>query len=225
MNTIKVDKLPTIRRLPEYLRTLRDLECHGKILVSSSQLAEAMNIEPILVRKDLAMTGIEGTPRIGYNVSDVIASIEEFLGWGNSPMDVFLVGAGHLGTAILGYRELREHSHRIVAAFDRDPEKIGKTIHGVRVFKLDKLPDLVMRLDVHLAILTVPPQAAQEAADFLVRAGIQGIWNFTTVNLEVPAGVVTHKEDLMSGLAVLSVKLARVMGRPEISERLAGNKD
>jgi len=214
MNSIKVDKLPTIRRLPEYLRILRNLACHGKGVVSSGRLAEAMNIDPILVRKDLAMTGIEGTPRLGYKIPDLIAAIEELLGWGDASMDAFLVGVGHLGTAILGYQELSESGHRILAAFDKDPEKIGLTVHGIRVSGLDELPELVSRMKVHVAILTVPPGNAQEAADFLAKSGIQGIWNFTTVSLEVPEGVVTHKEDLMAGLAVLSVKLARVTGRP-----------
>jgi redox-sensing transcriptional repressor len=210
MNTIKVDKLPTIRRLPDYLRILRDLLQNGRDIVSSSQLAEAMNIESILVRKDLALTGIEGTPRIGYSIPHLITAIEDFLGWGNAPMDAFLIGAGQLGSAILGYQEIRDYGHRVVAAFDIDPQRIGMTIHGIRVFSLTKMPELLKRLNVRLAILAVPPAAAQRVTDILVKEGIQGIWNFTSVTLDVPDGVITHKEDLISGLAVLSVRLARV---------------
>ncbi len=206
--TTKVDKLPTIRRLPMYLRILRNLAEKGQEHVSSGQLAEVMNIESILVRKDLVLTGIVGTPRIGYHISDLISSVEGFLGWGER-LDVFLVGAGHLGTAVLGYKEMHDNSHRIVAAFDKDPAKVNCLIHGVRVHDIAELPALVDKMNVRLAILTVHAEDAQEVTDFLVKAGIKGIWNFTSVSLDVPDSVTTHKEDLLSGLAVLSVKMAR----------------
>jgi redox-sensing transcriptional repressor len=207
---MKVDKLPTIKRLPTYLRILRDLSTDGNEFVSSSQLAKVLNIEPILVRKDLVMTGIVGTPRIGYHISDLIGSIEDFLGWSDS-LDVFLVGAGHLGTAILGYKEINNYGHRIVAAFDRDPLKIDTSVHGIQVFDISTLPELRKKMNVRLAILAVHAEHAQGVADFLVEAGIQGIWNFTPVTLDVPDGTITHREDLISGLAVLSVKMARHM--------------
>jgi len=204
----KVDKQPTIRRLPMYLRILRGLADKGNEFVSSSQLADVMNIEPILVRKDLVLTGIVGTPRIGYHISDLIRSIEDFLGW-REPLATFLVGAGHLGTAILGYRDIKNFGHKIVAAFDKDPAKIGTSIHGIQVFDIKTIPDLLKKFGVRLAILAVPPEEAQEVADFIVQSGIQGIWNFSSVSLVVPKGVATHKEDLIAGLAVLSVKMAR----------------
>ncbi len=206
--TAKVDKLPTIRRLPMYLRILRDLVNKQSEFVSSSHLADVLNIEPILVRKDLVLTGIVGTPRIGYHVTDLIRSIEDFLGW-SKPLATFLVGAGHLGTAILGYQDMKNFGHKIVAAFDKDPGKIGTSIHGIMVHDVSKLPELQKKLDVRLAILTVPPENAQDVADFLVASGIEGIWNFSSVTLDVPKGITTHKEDLISGLAVLSVKMAR----------------
>jgi len=208
VKTTKVDKLPTIRRLPTYLRILRDLSSKGKEFVSSNQLAEVVNIDSILVRKDLVLTGIVGTPRIGYHISDLIRSIEDFLGWGD-PLNAFLIGAGHLGTAILGYKEMSNYGHKIVAAFDKDPRIIDQSIHGVRVFNIARAPELLKELNVRLAILTVPAEEAQEATDLLVEAGIQGIWNFTSANIDVPDGITMHKEDLISGLAVLSVKMAR----------------
>ncbi len=191
-----------------YLRILRDFSINGREFVSSSQLAGVLNIEPILVRKDLVLTGIVGTPRVGYHITDLITSIEEFLGW-RDPLAAFLIGAGHLGTAILGYKEIKKYGHKVVAAFDKDPKKIDTLIHDIRVYDLARLPELLNKYNVRLAILTVPPEEAQEVANFLAESGIRGIWNFTSVTLNVPNGVTTHKEDLISGLAVLSVKMAR----------------
>jgi len=207
--TVKIDKLPTIRRLPAYLHLLRALLRKGEEFVSSSYLAEAMNIESILVRKDLELNGISGTPGVGYFVPELVKSIEDFLGWGDS-MDAFLIGVGQLGAALLGYKDLEHNGLKIIAAFDNDPTKIRKPIHGIQVFNVSRLPELLLRLNVRLAILTTPPEEAQAVADLLVDSGIKGIWNFTPVNLNVPDGVITQKEDLVSGLAVLSVKMARV---------------
>lgn len=215
---IKIDKLPTIRRFPAYLHILRKLEREGKEFVSSSHLAQLKNIEPILVRKDLEMTGISGTRKIGYYIPDLIRAIENFLGWGET-LDTFLMGVGQLGTALLAYKELEIHGHRIVAAFDIDPAKIGKKIHGVPVFNVTKAPELLGRLNVRLAILTVPDEEAQGVTDLLVASGIQGIWNFTSIILDVPQGVITQKEELLSGLAVLSMKMA---GGREIGESMEG---
>jgi redox-sensing transcriptional repressor len=206
--TLKIDKLPTIRRLPNYLQILRGLFAKGEEFVSSAFLAEQMHIEAILVRKDLELTGVSGTPRVGFRVKDLIGSIEKFLGWGQV-LDTCLVGAGQLGAALLGLRDLTQFGIRIVAAFDKDTEKIGTTIHGVTVFPVSRLDELLRRLTIRLAIVCVPPEDAQQVTNLLVQAGIQAIWIFTSANISVPAHVIIQKEDLLSGLAVLCSQLTK----------------
>jgi len=202
----KVDKLPSIKRLPAYLHLLHNLASDGEEYVSSNYLAEKMQLQPILVRKDLELTRVSGTPRIGYCISDLIKGIKDFLGWDES-VDAFLVGAGCAGSFILGNRDLMGVGLKILAAFDKDPRKIGRKIHGVPVFDWPRLRELVSRTRVDIVILCVPPDEAQKVSDKLVAYGIKGIWNFTPTNLVVPEDVVVQKEDLASGLAVLSVKL------------------
>lgn len=209
----KIDKLPTVRRLPAYLHILRQLARDDEKFVSSAFLAEKLNIEPILVRKDFELTRVAGTPRVGYSISELIASIEEFLGWGED-LDAILVGVGQLGASILGYRELMDFRLRILAGFDSDPEKVGRAVHGVPVFDVSRLGELLGRLRARLAILTVPSADAQKITDVLVSAGIRGIWNYTSENIIVPADVITQKEDLASGLAVLCVKMSRNVPEP-----------
>ncbi|MDD2335253.1 MAG: redox-sensing transcriptional repressor Rex [Geobacteraceae bacterium] len=206
---LKIDKLPTVRRLPAYLTILRELFLKEEQFVSSSYLAERMEIEPILVRKDLELTRINGTPRIGYCIEDLIKGIEDFLGFGET-LDAFLVGVGQIGTSILYNRELTNLGLNIVAAFDKEPEKIKALIQEVPVFDISRLAELSKKIRAGLAILCVPPEDAQEVTDILVMSGIKGIWNFTSANLVVPEDVVAQKEDLASGLAVLSVKLNRI---------------
>ncbi|UFS72808.1 redox-sensing transcriptional repressor Rex [Geomonas sp. RF6] len=205
-----MDKLPTIRRLPTYLHLVRELMQEGSEFVSSSHLGGIMGVDAILVRKDLEITGISGTPRLGYRTGELKRAIEDFLGWSDS-WDAFLVGVGNLGSALLGYQGLDNYGINVVAAFDSNPDKVGRSVRGIPIYGLERLPGLVADRKVRLAILTIPPQHAQEVTDLLVRNGITGIWNFTTAHLEVPPGIITHKEDIFSGLAVLSAKMARTV--------------
>jgi redox-sensing transcriptional repressor len=198
--------LPCVKRMPAYLQLLRVLQADGQEHVSGTVLASVHNLEPVIVRKDLAMTGAVGTPRIGFRITELIAAIERFLGWDNQTTAV-LVGVGSLGTALLGYQGFQNFGFRIIGAFDRDPRTIGKWVHGRKVQAIDQLMPFARRGKIQLGVLTVPAQAAQETAALMVRAGIKGIWNFSPSKLQLPAGVVDQKEDLAEGLAVLSHRM------------------
>ena len=195
-----------VKRLPAYLQMLRVLQGEGHEYVSGTILATTHSLEPVIVRKDLAVTGAVGTPRRGFRIPDLIVAIERFLGW-NDQTKAVLVGVGNLGTALLGYQGFENLGLRIAGAFDRDASKIGKWIQGRKVQPISHLAAFVRRGSIRLGVLTVPAAAAQETANLMIRAGIRGIWNFSTTRLEVPAGVVTQREDLAEGLAVLSHKL------------------
>ncbi len=205
-NVMRIAKLPTIQRLPSYLRILKMLHAEGREQVSTTTLAALLQLQAIVVRKDLSITGIVGKPRVGYCVVDLIRFIEEYLDWNNTN-EAFLIGVGHLGTALMGYSGFEDNGMRIVAAFDTDPEKVGQTIHGKQVLHLDKFADLTRRMHVQIAILTVPANHAQKVADVIISAGIRGIWNFTPAKLEVPEGVVSQQQNIAEGFAVLSTRL------------------
>ncbi len=205
--------LSCVKRLPSYLQLLRVLQAEGHEYVSGTVLAGVHNLEPVIVRKDLAFTGITGTPRIGFRVTESIAAIERFLGW-DSQTQAVLVGVGNLGSALLGYHGFGNFGVRIVGAFDDDPRKIGKWVHGRKVQANEQLTRFVQRGEIRLGVLTVPAAVAQETTGLMLRAGIRGIWNFTPVKLQVPDSVVTQKEDLAEGLAVLSHRLHHLLQRP-----------
>lgn len=202
MKQHKITALPSIRRLPHYLRVLKELKKNGETMVSGTFLSEQLHCEPIQVRKDLAITGIEGRPRLGFEIQKAIESIELFLGW-NNLHEAFMVGVGSLGSALLGYSAFEQHNLNILAGFDSDPGKIGKKVHGKDVFDIQRLPELAKRLNIQVGILTVSASAAQEVADLMVKSGIIAIWNFTPVKLTLPSEVIVQNEDLSSGLAVL----------------------
>ena len=207
MNEQQTLPLPTIRRYPLYLRCIKEMMAAGELHISSAVVAERLGLDPVLTRKDLAMTGVPGKPRRGYPAMALLSAINRALGW-DSTTDAVLVGVGSLGNALLGYSGFEEHNLSIAGAFDANPKIVGQTLHGVKIRPMEDLPRLVMRMDIKLGILTVPSLAAQSCADKMVAAGIQGIWNFTSVQLEVPAGVVVQNVDLAQSLGVLSHTIA-----------------
>ncbi|AEE17031.1 redox-sensing transcriptional repressor Rex [Treponema brennaborense] len=213
MSKQKIPATPSIRRLPSYLHIIRQARNEGYEFISGTVIAQELHLEPIQVRKDLAITGIIGKPKRGYPVAPLITAIEHFLGWDTSKNAV-LIGAGNLATALTGYQEFQYHGLNFVAAFDKSPAKIGTKIHGVPVFSIDTLPVQIRNLDATIAVLTVPSQNAQETADIIVAAGIKAIWNFTNVKLKLPEDIVCQREDLTSGYAMLCVMMDAVRPKP-----------
>jgi redox-sensing transcriptional repressor len=204
--SVRTASVPTLRRLPLYLRVLREMQEDGQAYASGAVVAKALQLDPIVVRKDMAMTGVTGRPRLGFPVDELIKAIETFLGWTNMT-DAVLCGVGSLGRALLGYDGFQQHGLRIVAAFDLDPAKVNTKDHGVRIYTIGKLPAIIKSMHVQLGILTVPAEAAQAVAEVMVNAGIRGIWNFTPVKLNLPDDVIIQRVDLASSLAVLSHRL------------------
>lgn len=196
--------IPTIRRLPSYLYLVRKAKDEGVDIISGTVIANELDLEPIQVRKDLASTGIIGKPRVGYKVSDLIEAIEKFLNW-DKKHNAILVGAGNLGSALLGYKEFSKNGLNFLGAFDVDESKIGTLINNTKVYNIEELDDFVKRENVQIAVLTVRSGIAQEVADKICEMGIKTIWNFTKVKLKVPKDVLLLKEDLSSSYAVLSV--------------------
>lgn len=206
MKTSKLTSLPSIRRLPSYLLVVQQALDEGLEYISGTVIAQELDLEPIQVRKDLALTGIVGKPRIGYSVKYLYIAINRFLHW-DTEKKACIVGAGNLGQALMGNKEFLKHGLRICAAFDVERSKIGKKIHEIEIFPLEILPQVKVDGGIEIAILTVPSTAAQEVTEQIVRAGITSIWNFTNVKLKVPSQVIVQQEDLSSGYAVLTVKI------------------
>ena len=205
-NTQKSYPVPSVQRLPVYLRFLKELRLLGEENISCTKIADELGQLSVQVRKDLAITGIAGRPKVGYKVDDLVAAIESFLGW-DKEMRAFLVGAGSLGSAILGYCGFTRFGLHVVAAFDTDQDKVGKPIHHCPVHHLDELPGMGSNEKIDIGILTVPSGAAQSVADRLVDVGVRGIWNYTPIRLILPAHIVCEQVKLSASFAVLSCAL------------------
>jgi len=198
---------PTLRRLPGYLYFLKKVREEGVFNISAPVIGKSLNCDPTQVVKDLSVTGIKGRPKIGYNTYELIHLLEEYLGF-NRTNEAFLVGAGNLGTALMSYQAHQTLGLKIIAAFDVDPNVIGKYIGGIYVLDYNKMFHLTDRLNVKIGILTTPNHVAQDVAEDLVNCGIKAIWNFTSANLNLPENIIVQNTSMSSYAAVLLRRLA-----------------
>ena len=199
-NTISMQ---TLKRLPSYLAYLKTLPEDAPINVSAKQIADALGLGEIQVRKDLAAVSTGGRPRIGYITRALIGEIESFLGYDDVD-DAVLVGVGSLGRALLGYRGFAEYGLNIVAGFDVDKNLIGTREGEKPILPMEKLSDVCRRTNIKLGILTVPAASAQHVCNKMVESGIRAIWSFSPVHLTVPENIIVKTEDLAASLAILS---------------------
>ncbi|MEG2688602.1 MAG: redox-sensing transcriptional repressor Rex [Clostridia bacterium] len=197
----------TLHRLPAYLRYLYQLDKQDIETVSSTTIAEELNLNAVQVRKDIALvSSVAGKPKTGFVTKELIADLETFLGYDNTH-DAVIVGIGGLGKAFLGYGGFDKYGLNIVAGFDVDKSIIDKKINGKQILSLDKLASTVERLNIQIGIITVPNASAQLVADQMVACGIKAIWNFASVHLAVPNDIALKNEDLAASLALLSMRL------------------
>ena len=194
-------KLPgrTVERLSEYRRTLFECLGENKDFIYSHDLAARLHIKAVQVRRDLMLIGYSSVLRKGYNVKELINTISEIID-PEIAVNVAVIGIGNFGRAIAGYFKGKRSKLNLVASFDNDPQKINKTISGVKCYPYSDAERLINELNIRIAILTVPPELAREITAELVRFGIKGILNFTTISLNVPPDVHLEEYDMITSL-------------------------
>lgn len=184
-----------INRLALYHFILEDVH-EEEQYISSSKIAQLLNIDNSQVRKDFKYLDNSGKCRVGYEVKRLKQAIEVCLGF-KQKKDAFIIGAGNLGSALAKYDSFKDYGLNILAMFDNDPAKVGTTINDKEVFDITKVGNLARRLNVDIAILTVPRDYAKNVAMYLAGAGIKYIWNFAPCILDVPDDVKVWNENLI----------------------------
>ena len=206
----------TISRLVTYLRILSDMEAQGVKNTSSEQLADEAQVSAFQVRKDLAYFGRFGTRGAGYTVPTLRRELRRILGLTRA-WNVAILGMGRLGEAIAHYPNFDQYDFSLKAFFDIAPARVGQTVAGLEVYHTRELSRVVKEKGVDIGFLTVPQDAAQEAADALVAAGVRGILNFAPRVINVPSDVHVEPVDFLAGLKRLSFYIVN----PQLKEELA----
>ncbi|GFR36923.1 redox-sensing transcriptional repressor Rex [Insulibacter thermoxylanivorax] len=195
-----------VRRLPIYLRYLNELSMRNVQTVSSQELGNRLDLNPAQIRKDLAYFGEFGKKGIGYDVSYLIEKIRQILKL-DQTINVALIGAGNLGVALCNYNMYQKDNMKIQAVFDNHPDKIGQTINHLTVLPLSQMHEKIRAENIRVGIITVPASEAQNVADQLVEAGIEGILNFAPTIIKVPEHIRVHYADFTADLLSLAYYL------------------
>jgi redox-sensing transcriptional repressor len=199
--------VPTLERLATYLRYLIDLEHDNVETISSAEVEQQTGINAAQFRKDLSYFGEFGKPGVGYNVIELQNSIARILKI-DQEQRILLIGAGNLGSALVGYPGLREHKFNLVAVFDNNYAKIGRKMWDLEILDFARINEINSQLKARIAILAVPRNAAQSVTDELINAGVHAILNFAPTILRVPPHVVVRNVSFVQELAVLSYHLS-----------------
>lgn len=194
----------SLERLPIYHHYLERKCNEGLETISAPAIASDLQLNEVQVRKDLALVAkTAGKPKMGYVIRELIADMEEFLGFHNTNQAA-LVGVGYLGKALLSYKGFEQYGVEIVMAFDSDGRKVNTRVGEKMVLSMDKLENLCQRMNIHIGIITVPAEYAQGVCDRLVAGGVKAIWNFAPVHLSVPSHILVQNENMAVSLAALS---------------------
>jgi len=213
-----MNKIPekTIERLILYRRLLLGLQGDEANKIFSHQLAAMAGVTSAQLRKDLTPTGYYGSPVHGYEITQLMNSISEII---DSPQmqNVVLVGLGHLGRAVLDYFQGRRPKLQIIAAFDTDPAKINRVIHGCRCYHTDEMEKVIRENNSITGILAVPVDEAQEIAERMINAGIRGFLNYAPMRLNLPNDVYVENRDM-----IMAVEKAAYFARESLKGKEVG---
>ncbi len=196
-----------IGRLPRYFRYLGELKDEGIERVSSQELSDIMQVTASQIRQDLNNFGGFGQQGYGYNVEYLYEEIGKILGL-DKEHNLIIVGAGHLGQALVNYMDFERRGFIFRGIFDINPQIHGMQIHGITVRPMQEMERFVKEKEIDIAVLTVPKNVAVGVAEQLVSYGIKGIWNFAHVDLPVPEGIQVESVHLSDSLMKLSYNLS-----------------
>lgn len=199
---------PTLHRLPWYLAYVKLVQAQGIEYISSTRIAQAINVDASQIAKDLSFVNISGRTRVGYEVNSLAHVLEQFLGF-TTQHRAIVYGVGRLGAALMYDSGLAQYGLEIVAGFDIR-ELPQDNINGIPVYNISNFAQKRKELDAHIGILTVPVDKAQEATDNMVENGIRAIWNFTPYRLRVPKNIIIQNTSIYAHLAVMFNRLGSI---------------
>lgn len=194
---------PTVERLIQYYRLLKQMKGEGRRVISSLQIGEMLGIKASQVRKDLSYFGEIGKRGVGYHVNRLCSHIENILA---SPKvwRIAMAGVGNLGMALMGHTAFESYKFEVKALFDVDPAKVGKEIMGVRCYSADDMAEIIDREKIEALILAVPASVAQSTVDKAIQSGsLKGVLAFTPATVVVPDRILFYRVDIFVELEKL----------------------
>lgn len=203
-----------IGRLPRYLRYLGELKDEGVERISSQELSGLMQVTASQIRQDFNNFGGFGQQGYGYNVEYLYEEISKILGL-DRKHHFIIIGAGNLGRALGNYLNFERRGFIFKGIFDTNRELVGREVRGVKIMHMEGLKDFLQKNEIDIAVLTIPKTSAVDIVEVLVQNGIQAIWNFAHVDLDVPDGILVENVHLSDSLMKLSYNINRKLKEKE----------
>lgn len=198
--------LAVIKRLPRYYRYLGNLIDNDIVRISSKELSAIMNITASQIRQDLNNFGCFGQQGYGYDVNLLYNEIKKILGL-DSAHSMIIIGAGNIGQALANYTSFEKRGFKFIGVFDSNPKLFNLTIRGIKVYDINDLSYFLENNNVEIAVLAVPKDAAMRIARILANHHVKAIWNFSSIDLEMPESTIVENVHLTDSLMTLSFKL------------------
>jgi len=195
-----------IKRLPRYRRYLKELSKKGVDKISSNELSQLIGYTASQIRQDLNNFGGFGQQGYGYNVQALYNEISTILGL-DKEYKMVIVGAGNLGQALANYTRYYRSGFVAKAMFDINPKLVGLKVNDISVLDYENLVEFVEENKIDIGVICTTADSAQEVADKLYFAGVKGIWNFATIDLEVPNHVSIENMHLSDSLYTLAYNI------------------
>ncbi len=192
-----------IKRLPKYYRQIKILDDANVDRVSSSTLAELLGITASQVRQDFYNFGGFGQQGYGYDVKNLKKEIANILGL-DREYNVIIVGAGHIGKALAGYKGFVKEGFHIKALFDINVQE--KSFNDIPIYHMYNLEDYLKENEIDMAVIATQVDSAEDVAREVIKNGIKSIWNFAPIDLKVPKDVVVENISMSESLFVLSYR-------------------
>jgi redox-sensing transcriptional repressor len=213
-----------IKRLPRYRRYLIELDKKGVEKISSKEFSELIGYTASQIRQDFNNFGGFGQQGYGYSVKGLYNEISAILGL-DKAYKMVILGAGNLGQAIAKYMYFHRDGFKLCAIFEIDPNLIGKELEGVKILDYEDIVEYIEKNDIDIGTICVGQDNAQEAADRLCFAGVKGIWNFSTTDIEVPGHVAVENVQLSDNLHQLAYHMNDFSRQEAAAKEAAAKKE
>ncbi|MCL1901178.1 MAG: redox-sensing transcriptional repressor Rex [Firmicutes bacterium] len=193
-----------IKRLPRYYNCLKELSIDGIQKISSNVISEKLNVTASQVRQDFSNFGEFGQQGYGYDVEYLKNQMAKILGL-NKEYSAIIIGGGNIGKALANYQGFKSEGFNILAVFDICPENIK--LKNIPVLNIDKLKEYLQNNKIDICIIATDKENAKEAANKVIKFGVNAIWNFAPVELYFGDNVAVENINMSASLFMLTYNM------------------
>jgi redox-sensing transcriptional repressor len=179
--------------------------------LTSAQIETLTGWPSHTIRKDISCLGGDESGEavgsaVGYAPEVLLPARKKALGL-DRRRKCCVVGLGRLGSAYLNIGAFEYGEFELTAGFDTNVNRTEILKSTAPLYPAYKMGEVIGRFGIEIALLCVPAEGAQAAADKLAAAGITGIVNFAPVALAVPPGVAVRNVYVVNELRALAVNM------------------